>query len=195
MKITLFRGNFCITSAFPTENSKFDRRLLCILHTHLISVFFWGGAIENIIEMDRQLGDYRDQQKLHKYNQLTFNRGDFRDAANLNPEDERVDIGAATALLVGVGAAGGETARLCQALGMKTLGVDARRTEPHPFIDELYGAEKLDELLPLADFVLLTIPHTPETEGLFDSSKFALMKPTSVFVNVGRGATTKLHGK
>jgi phosphoglycerate dehydrogenase-like enzyme len=145
--------------------------------------------------MDRQLGDYRDQQKLHKYNQLTFNRGDFRDAANLNPEDERVDIGAAIALLVGVGAAGGETARLCQALGMKTLGVDARRTEPHPFIDELYGAEKLDELLPLADFVLLTIPHTPETEGLFDSSKFALMKPTSVFVNVGRGATTKLHGK
>eukprot|EP01045_Picozoa_sp_COSAG04_P041071 COSAG04_NODE_12304_length_659_cov_0.776786_2_plen_64_part_00 len=42
------------------------------------------------------------------------------------------------------------------------------------------------------DFVLLTIPHTPETEGLFDASKFALMKSSAVFVNVGRGATTKL---
>ena len=48
---------------------------------------------------------------------------------------------------------------------MKTLGVDARRTEAHPSVDELYGAEKLDELLPLADFILLTIPHTPDTEG------------------------------
>ena len=40
--------------------------------------------------------------------------------------------------------------------------------------------------------MLLTIPHTPETEGLFDASKFALMKSSAVFVNVGRGATTKL---
>ena len=55
------------------------------------------------------------------------------------------------------------------------------------------AAEALDELLPRADFVLVTVPHTPDTEGLFDESKFALMKPTSVFVNVGRGATTKLH--
>jgi phosphoglycerate dehydrogenase-like enzyme len=40
-----------------------------------------------------------------------------------------VDIPRSTALLVGVGNAGGETARLCKALGMMTLGVDARRTE------------------------------------------------------------------
>lgn len=55
--------------------------------------------------------------------------------------------GAATALLVGVGAAGGETARLCQALGMRTLGIDARRTEPHPFIDELYGQVRRQKLM------------------------------------------------
>lgn len=146
-----------------------------------------------MLAVNRQLGDYRDQQKQRKYSQLTFNRGEFRDAASLSPEDDRVDISTATALLVGVGNAGGETARLCKAFGMTTLGCDARRTEPHPDIDELYGAEALDELLPRADFVLVTVPHTPDTEGMFDESKFALMKSTGVFVNVGRGATTQLH--
>lgn len=146
-----------------------------------------------MLAVNRQLGDYRDQQKQRKYNQLTFNRGEFREAASLSPEDNRVDISTATALLVGVGNAGGETARLCKAFGMTTLGCDARRTEPHPYIDELYGAEALDELLPRADFVLVTVPHTPATEGMFDEGKFALMKSTGVFVNVGRGATTKLH--
>jgi phosphoglycerate dehydrogenase-like enzyme len=146
-----------------------------------------------MLAVNRQLGDYRDQQKQHKYSQLTFNRGEFRDAANLSPADERVDISTATALLVGVGNAGIETARLCKAFGMTTLGCDARRTEPHPYIDELYGADALHELLPRADFVLVTVPHTPDTEGMFDESKFALMKSTSVFVNVGRGATTQLR--
>ena len=63
---------------------------------------------------------------------------------------------------------------------------------PHPALDELYPPEALDELLPRADFVLLTIPHTPATEGLFNAEKFAKMKNTAVFVNVGRGATTSL---
>ena len=51
---------------------------------------------------------------------------------------------------------------------------------------------ELDDVLPQADFVVLTIPHTPQTEGLFDASKFALMKNTAIFINIGRGMTTKL---
>lgn len=125
-----------------------------------------------MLGVNRQMDRYHSQQLRHEYIKLPSGG-----AAG-------VDIPSATALLVGVGNAGGETARLCKALGMTTIGVDARRTEPHPYVDELYCAESLDEQLPRADFVLSTIPHTPDTEGLFDASKFALMKPTSVFVNV-----------
>ena len=46
--------------------------------------------------------------------------------------------------------------------------------------------------LPNADCVVLTIPHTPSTEGLFIASKFALMKDSALFINIGRGMTTKL---
>ena len=47
-------------------------------------------------------------------------------------------------------------------------------------------------MLPRADFVILTIPHTPETEGLMNAARFARMKPSAFFINIGRGKTTRL---
>src|SRR2546423_460407 len=70
----------------------------------------------------------------------------------------------ATALIVGVGGIGSETARLCAAFGMRVLGVDARRQDTPPGVASLHRPDELDELLPRADFVILTVPHTPETE-------------------------------
>jgi phosphoglycerate dehydrogenase-like enzyme len=97
-----------------------------------------------------------------------------------------------TALIVGVGGIGAETARLCAAFGMHVMGVDARRREAPPGVLKLDGPDALDSLLPLADFVVLTVPHTPETEGFFDRGRFARMKRTAFFVNIGRGMTTRL---
>jgi phosphoglycerate dehydrogenase-like enzyme len=47
-------------------------------------------------------------------------------------------------------------------------------------------------VLPEADFVVLTVPHTPETEGMIDSRRLRSMRPSAVLVNVGRGATVRL---
>jgi phosphoglycerate dehydrogenase-like enzyme len=98
----------------------------------------------------------------------------------------------ATALIVGVGEIGAETARLCAAFGMRVVGVDARRAAPPAGVAALHRPDELDRLLPEADFVLLTIPHTPETEGMFDARRFGLMKRSAYFVNIGRGKTTRL---
>ena len=46
----------------------------------------------------------------------------------------------ATAVIVGVGGIGGETARLCAEFGMTVIGVDARVTEPPPGVSELHTA-------------------------------------------------------
>ena len=40
--------------------------------------------------------------------------------------------------------------------------------------------------------MILTVPHTPATEGFFNRTKFRLMKPGAFFINIGRGMTTKL---
>ena len=97
-----------------------------------------------------------------------------------------------TALLVGVGEIGAETARLLAAFGVNVVGVDARRTELIEGLAELHPPEALDELLPSADFVILTVPHTPETEGMMNAARFEAMKDTAYLVNIGRGPTVRL---
>ena len=115
-------------------------------------------------------------------------------AAKWQPHDESsvVYLPRATALIVGVGNIGGETARLCATFGMRVIGVDARREDLPEGVAALHPPESLDALLPEADFVILTIPHTPRTEGLFDAGRFARMKRSAFFINIGRGMTTKL---
>jgi phosphoglycerate dehydrogenase-like enzyme len=109
------------------------------------------------------------------------------------PEDQGVvALPGSTALIVGLGGIGAETARLLAAFGMHVLATDARRTDKPDGVAELHPAAMLDSLLPRADFVILTVPHTPATEGFFNTTKFRLMKPTAFFINIGRGMTTKL---
>jgi phosphoglycerate dehydrogenase-like enzyme len=97
-----------------------------------------------------------------------------------------------TALIVGVGGIGAETARLLAAFGVQVIGVDARRKDAPPGVMKLDGADALDSLLPHADFVILTVPHTPQTEGFMDRGRFQRMKRSAFFINIGRGRTTRL---
>jgi phosphoglycerate dehydrogenase-like enzyme len=103
-----------------------------------------------------------------------------------------IALSEATALIVGVGGIGGEAARLAAAFGMHVIGVDARRREAPPGVVKLDGPDALDALLPLADFVILTVPHTPATAGFMNRARFRLMKRTAFFINIGRGLTTRL---
>jgi phosphoglycerate dehydrogenase-like enzyme len=103
-----------------------------------------------------------------------------------------VHLPQATTLIVGVGGIGAEAARLAAAFGMTVLAVDARRKEPPPGVAELHPPAALDALLPRADFVILTVPHTPATEGFMDRKRFQRMKRTAFFINIGRGKTTRL---
>ncbi len=102
-----------------------------------------------------------------------------------------IDLIGATALIAGVGGIGHETARLCNAFRMRVIGVDLRWEYAAPEVEK-YGPEDLDTLLPEVDFVIVTYPHTPETEGLWNADRFRLMKQSAYFINIGRGATTKL---
>ncbi|WP_433432312.1 D-2-hydroxyacid dehydrogenase [Nonomuraea sp. CA-141351] len=103
-----------------------------------------------------------------------------------------LSLAEATALVVGVGAVGAEIGRLLAAFGTRVVGVDARRGGPVPGFAEVLPADALDRLLPGADLVILTVPHTPATEGLLDARRLALAKPGAYVVNIGRGPTVRL---
>jgi phosphoglycerate dehydrogenase-like enzyme len=100
---------------------------------------------------------------------------------------EMIDLASQTALIVGVGGAGGEAGRLCAALGMRVLGIDPRVTEAPPGMVELARPDRLEARLAEADFVILTTPETPDTLGMFNARLFSRMKRGAYFINIARG--------
>ena len=132
-----------------------------------------------VLSLARGMPDYLEAQRERRWDKQARKR-------------PYVYLSEATALISGVGGIGAEAARLCQAFGMKVLGVDPR--PEHAVGDvEIYPVSALDRLLPQADFVIVTTPHTPETEGMWNAKRFAQMKRTACFINIGRGKTTKLE--
>jgi phosphoglycerate dehydrogenase-like enzyme len=132
-----------------------------------------------VLAFARGLHRYIPQQLRHEYRPASLDEG-------------TVYLPASTALIVGVGGIGAEAAKLCAAFGMRVLGTDARLTERPAGVAELHKSNELDQLLPLADFVILTVPHTPETGGFMNAERFGRMKPSAYFINIGRGMTTRL---
>lgn len=91
--------------------------------------------------------------------------------------------------LVGVGAIGGEVARLAAALGTKVVAIRANLEKPKPYgVDEVFPPEKLDHLLGISDYVVLSTPVTETTHHLMNQGRFSAMKSTAFLINVGRGA-------
>ncbi|MEH7118438.1 D-2-hydroxyacid dehydrogenase [Neobacillus vireti] len=118
-------------------------------------------------------------RKIHTYvkNQQTKTW----DHAHLSLEIHGKTIG-----VIGVGEIGKETAKIAKAFGMTVLGV-RHSGNPSDFVDEMYTPDQLDQLLPRCDYVVVTLPHTPETHHLFGAEQFKQMKPSAFFINIGRG--------
>jgi phosphoglycerate dehydrogenase-like enzyme len=91
-----------------------------------------------------------------------------------------------TLVLLGVGAIGSEVARLAKRFGMRVLGV-TRGGKPHKSVDRMYRTKQLAQVLPKADFVLSTLPLTPETNGLVGRAELDLLPRHAGVVNLGRG--------
>jgi phosphoglycerate dehydrogenase-like enzyme len=94
-----------------------------------------------------------------------------------------------TMLVVGLGGIGTEVARLASAAGMRVTGIRSSRRIGPPFVDQVGLTEDLAAFAADADVVVNCLPMTPATADIFDAGLFEVMKPTSLFVNVGRGGT------
>ncbi|KKI92022.1 2-hydroxyacid dehydrogenase [Bacillus sp. SA1-12] len=118
-------------------------------------------------------------RKIHTYVRQQLNHTWHH--ANMNQEIHGKTVG-----IIGVGNIGYETAKLAKAFGMTVLGI-RNSGQPEEFVDEMYSPSDLHTILPLCDFVIVTLPLTPKTMGLFGKKEFQLMKPSSFFINIGRG--------
>ncbi len=91
-----------------------------------------------------------------------------------------------TLAIFGVGTIGGEVARLAKRFGMRVFGV-SRSARRHRWVDKMFSPAQLDKVLPKADFVVATLPLTPETRGLLGRAELDLMPRHAGIVNLGRG--------
>jgi phosphoglycerate dehydrogenase-like enzyme len=92
----------------------------------------------------------------------------------------------ATMLIVGLGGAGTEIARIAHAMGMKVIATDPVNRNPPDFVSHVGLPDELPMLLGQADVVMVAAPLTPATRGLFNAAMFSRMKPDAVFVDWAR---------
>src|SRR2546430_2239549 len=86
------------------------------------------------------------------------------------------ELAGKTLAIIGLGKVGRETARLAKALDMRVIGSQRHPdSDKQPQIDALYGPDALHELLAQADFLALSVPHTPETEKLIGTRELAIL--------------------
>jgi phosphoglycerate dehydrogenase-like enzyme len=100
------------------------------------------------------------------------------------------EVAGKTVCVVGLGKIGREVARLARALDARVVGTVRELGDRVPGdlgVERLEPTERLDELLPETDVLVLAVPHTALTHRLIDARRLALLKPGAILVNVARG--------
>lgn len=100
--------------------------------------------------------------------------------------DKPRDIGDQQVIVLGAGPVGAEIGRLLSAVGFQTT-VLRRRAVPTANFSRCLPLTDLDAVLPDCDWLILALPLTPETQGLIDARRLALLPSHAKLVNVARG--------
>lgn len=126
-------------------------------------------TIGMMLQVSKHLKQVIEQENNHEWKRLSMN-----------------ELYQKNICILGVGAIGGQIAKLCKAFWMNTYGINTSGEEVE-FVDEVGTMDKLEEFLAHADFVVSVLPSTTETKYLLTKKHFQLMQETSVFINIGRG--------
>jgi phosphoglycerate dehydrogenase-like enzyme len=98
-----------------------------------------------------------------------------------------VELNGKTAVVIGVGGIGSQIAIRAWAHGMKVIGVDPEDIPWSPFVTRFVKPDMLDEVIPQADVVFISAPHTEKSHKMMGPKQFELMKKDSYFIAVSRG--------
>src|SRR5437016_418157 len=113
---------------------------------------------------------------------LSLTRHMYKAIPNMKKEEFRkgdyhpIDLRGKTAVIIGVGGIGSQIAQRAHAFGMTVIGVDPKDIPLNPDISRVVTPDRLDTVLPLADVVFISVPHTPQSEGMVGLKQFEMMK-------------------
>lgn len=139
------------------------------VHADPLAEFFLLGVLMHF----KRLAFLKDEQKTHHWERYC---GD--------------DLNGKTLAMVGVGRVGRRVVEVGRSLGMRVVAMDVALTperEAELGLARSYPRSGLHDMLAEADVVVLSVPHTADTERMIDAKAFEAMKPGVVFVNIARG--------
>ena len=98
-----------------------------------------------------------------------------------------VELTRSTMGIIGFGNIGREIAKRAGAFDMRIIAVDLYPGAKPDYVSEVWGFDRLDDLLREFDYVVVAVPRTPQTRGMIGAQQLALMKPTAMLVGMSRG--------
>jgi phosphoglycerate dehydrogenase-like enzyme len=98
-----------------------------------------------------------------------------------------------TAVVIGVGGIGMQISQRAWAFGMTVIGVDPDDIPYSPFVSQVVKPDMLDSVIPQADVVFMSAPHTEKSHKMLGPNQFELMKKDAWFIAVSRGKTYDLN--
>jgi phosphoglycerate dehydrogenase-like enzyme len=88
--------------------------------------------------------------------------------------------------VMGLGSVGAAIAHRVHLMGAEVIGLEEQE-KSLPYITLEYSVEETEEFLNRSDFVVIAIPLTDYTEGIFGEKEFSMMKRGAYLMNVSRG--------
>lgn len=105
-----------------------------------------------------------------------------------------IELNGKKAVVIGVGGIGMQIAIRAAAFGMEVTGVDPEDRPYMPFIKKYVKPDQLDEVIPEADVVFISAPHTAQSHKMMGGKQFDMMKKNSYFIAVSRGGIYDMPG-
>lgn len=131
-------------------------------------------AIAGLLALARRFPRWLESQRRHEWKPMR------------EPDVPR-DLRGQTVLVLGLGSIGGEIARLARALGLHVIGVRRGPQRAGDAVDELHPPQRLTELLPRTDWLVIACPLTAATRGLIDADMLARLPRGAHLINIARG--------
>jgi phosphoglycerate dehydrogenase-like enzyme len=116
---------------------------------------------------------------------IAQNRHDWGAAKAIRPK--LVELTGSTMGIVGIGAIGQAIAKRAKAFGLRVQAVDRFTNQGGEYVDDVWPIERLEALMAESDYVVVTLPWTPETDNMINASMIGTMKATGMLIGMSRG--------
>ncbi|MGD9614170.1 MAG: 2-hydroxyacid dehydrogenase [Alphaproteobacteria bacterium] len=151
-----------------------------------------GAVVCNAYGHESAIAEYVVMTWLALHHRLFQISGEFRERGSwrtswVESGAPHGEVRGSTLGIVGYGRVGREVARRAAPFGARILAANRTPREADPGVERVYPLADLDRMLPECDTVALCTALGPETTGLIDANRLALIKPDAFLINIARG--------